>query len=176
MNTIIKQMSEDEKIIFIIEKIFCATDQDTSVTMEQVIEMGIKLGYTEDYPRGKEDGHPWIPRTSVMMGVGSDSAIQKHEVFELHRKKLKREGRYACFFYWVDRSKKHRMVCRKEKAQDQAKPVILYGSKTQLTQVEKENRVNQCPDNYLMIGGKLISKTWADAHPSKFQRLYGEAY
>ena len=74
MNTI-KQMTEDEKIIYIIEKIFCATDQDTSVTMEQVIEEAIKLGYTEDYPRGKEDGHPWIPRTSVMMGVGSEGML-----------------------------------------------------------------------------------------------------
>lgn len=61
INNINNTMNDNDKIMNIISKVFNATSPDTAVTLEQVIEKGIEMGVAEDYPRGKEDGHPWYP-------------------------------------------------------------------------------------------------------------------
>ena len=55
MKHINNTMNDNEKIMNIISKVFNATNPETAVSLEQVIEKGIEMGVAEDYPRGKED-------------------------------------------------------------------------------------------------------------------------
>lgn len=117
MKHINNTMNDNDKIMNIISKVFNATSPESAVSLEQVIEKGIELGVAEDYPRGKEDGHPWYPHTSVMMGVGSPNAVMNWEEVHLHRKKMHKTDGKTCFFYWVDKTKTHQVVRRSSKAE-----------------------------------------------------------
>lgn len=174
----LNKMNDSEKIMYIISKVFNATSPETSVTMEQVIEKGIEMGIAEDYPRGKEDGHPWYPHTSVMMGVGSPEQVMMWEEIYLHRKKMHKNNQRSVFFYWVDRSKVHQVVRKSSKAQG-AKQVAnstyttLPSVKVTLTMAEKIAKMEANPGMFRLIGDKLISENWIKNNPEKFLTLYG---
>ena len=171
-------MNDNEKIMNIISKVFNATNPETAVTLEQVIEKGIEMGVAEDYPRGKEDGHPWYPHTSVMMGVGSPTAVMNWEEIHLHRKKMHKTDGKTCFFYWVDKTKTHQVVRRNSKAEGLKQAVkSTYQSlpqvKVTLTMAEKIARMESNPGKFRLVGDKLISETWIRNNPEKFISLYG---
>lgn len=178
MNTL-NSMNENEKIMNIIEKVFKATNPETSVTLEQVIEKGIEMGVAEDYPRGKEDGHPWYPRTSVMMGVSDNvNALMENEEFHLHRRKMRKNGKGCAFFYWVDRTKMHKTVKRNQKAEgnkDVAKSnySFTYNSPVPGTPEMMQKTMAENPGKFRMVNGKLVSEDWIAKNPDKFQRMYG---
>ena len=177
INNIFK-MNDSDKIMYIIEKVFNATSPETAVTMEQVIEKGIKMGVTEDYPRGKEDGHPWYPHTSIMMGVGSPDAVMAWEEIHLHRKKMHKNNHRSVFFYWVDKTKVHQVVRKSSKAEG-SKQVAdstytsLPSVKVTLTMAEKIAKMNANPGMFRLVGDKLISESWIKNNPEKFLSLYG---
>lgn len=179
MKTNYNSMNDSDKIMNIIEKVFKATSPETAVTMEQVIEKGIQMGMAEDYPRGKEDGHPWYPHTSVMMGVGAPDAVMNWEEIHLHRKKMHKVNGKSCFFYWVDKTKIHQVVRKSSKADGlkqavkstyQAFPQV----KVTLTMAEKIAKMKANPGMFRLIGEKLISENWIKNNPEKFQQMYGE--
>ena len=172
-------MNDSDKIMNIIEKVFKATSPETAVSLEQVIEKGIQMGVAEDYPRGKEDGHPWYPHTSVMMGVGSADAVMNWEEIHLHRKKMHKTNGKTCFFYWVDKSKVHQVVRRSAKAEGLKQVVkstyqTLPAVKVSLSMAEKIAKMEANPGKFRLIGEKLISESWIQNNPEKFQQLYGE--
>lgn len=177
INNIFK-MNDSDKIMYIIEKVFNATSPETAVTMEQVIEKGIKMGVAEDYPRGKEDGHPWYPHTSIMMGVGSPDAVMAWEEIHLHRKKMHKNNHRSVFFYWVDKTKVHQVVRKSSKAEG-SKQVAdstytsLPSVKVTLTMAEKIAKMNANPGMFRLVGDKLISESWIRNNPEKFLSLYG---
>ena len=171
-------MNDNDKIMNIISKVFKATIPETAVTLEQVIEKGIEMGVTEDYPRGKEDGHPWYPHTSVMMGVGSPNAVMNWEEIHLHRKKMHKTDGKTCFYYWVDKSKTHQVVRRSSKAEGLRQAVkstyqALPQVKVTLTMAEKIAKMEANPGMFRLVGDKLISEAWIKNNPEKFLSLYG---
>jgi len=174
----LNKMNDSDKIMYIVEKVFNATSPETSVTMEQVIEKGIEMGIAEDYPRGKEDGHPWYPHTSIMMGVGSPEAVMAWEEIYLHRKKMHKNGHRSVFFYWVDKTKIHQVVRKSSKA-DSSKQVAnstyttLPTVKVTLTLAEKIAKMEANPGMFRLVGDKLISESWIKNNPEKFLTLYG---
>ena len=176
----LRALSENDKIMYVIEKVLGAVTEDTAVCLEQVIEKGIELGITEDYPRGKEDGHPWWPRVSLMMGVGSRYAVDANEEFNLHRVKMVKERMpgqrtKASFFYWVDRRRRHESVSRKSKANGSRTFISQYGmKKTEYTESEKNEKVTASPDKFRLVKGKLLSVEWIEKNPEKFRMLYGD--
>lgn len=177
----IKRMEENDKIVFITEHVLGAVNEKTAVTMEQIIEKGIELGVTEDYPRGKEDGHPWFPRTSVMMGVGSKTAVESNEQLHLHRKKMKKTSGGTAMFYWVDWKNPHEHVTRfsdaegtkKVSKKESVKPVVVESRVIHQTFEQMKEKVSQHPDQFRMVNGKLISESWLQSHPDKALKLYG---
>lgn len=171
-------MNDNDKIMNIISKVFNATSPETAVTLEQVIEKGIEMGVAEDYPRGKEDGHPWYPHTSVMMGVGSPNAVMNWEEVHLHRRKMHKTNGKACFYYWVDKSKTHQVVRRSSKAEGLRQAVkstyqALPQVKVPLTMAEKIAKMEANPGMFRLVGDKLISEAWIKNNPEKFLSLYG---
>ena len=118
--------TENEKILYVVNDVLGATSPKTSVDMRTIVETGINLGLTEDYPRGREDGHPWWPHTSIMMGVGSPEAVLNNEEPYLHRDKMKKGHSRARMYYWVDRSHQHDLVTKDAK-------VKKYGKTTEVT-------------------------------------------
>lgn len=188
-------LEENDKIMRTIERVLGATSRETAVSLEEVIEKGIELGITETYPRGKADGHPWYPRTSVMMGVGSFNAVVANEEKHLHRAKMRKEGGRAKMYYWVDRTRNHEMVRRDAKASGK------MTSKTKMVDKVPETVINESkvakgidlrdpvakfnayeaayPGLYnlcvSMKSGelKVVSKAWINANPDKFTALYG---
>ena len=110
------KMNDNEKIMYIIEHVFGAVSPETAVTIREVIDLGIENELTEPYPRTGDDGHPWWPRTSVMMGVGSVEAVEANEEPYLHRAILSNiKGKP--YGYWVDHSHKHEISSRSEKSE-----------------------------------------------------------
>ena len=171
-------MNDNDKIMNIISKVFNATTPETAVSLEQVIEKGIEMGVAEDYPRGKEDGHPWYPHTSVMMGVGSPSAVMNWEEIHLHRKKMHKTDGKTCFFYWVDRTKVHQVVRRSSKAEGlkqvaNNKAQGLPGTRIPQTMAEKIAKMEANPGMFRLVGDKLITEKWIQNNPEKFLSLYG---
>lgn len=171
-------MNENDKIMNIIEKVFNATTPETAVSLEQVIEKGIEMGVAEDYPRGKEDGHPWYPRTSLMMGVGAVDAVMANEEMHLHRKKMHKTSGSTAFFYWVDKTRNHEVVRRSSKADGikdvQSKYQELPKVKITLSMAEKLAKMEANPGMFRLVGEKLISESWIQNNPEKFQKMYGE--
>ena len=51
MNTTRHFIDDNEKIMYIIEKVLNARTPETGVTMEQIIAKGLELGLAMDYPR-----------------------------------------------------------------------------------------------------------------------------
>lgn len=178
-NTRLTAMSEDEKIVYIVKEVFMATSPETAVTMEQIIEKGQEMGIAEDYPRGKEDGHPWYPRTSLMMGVGAVGAVMEHEEFHLHRKKVKKTGenqKGTAFVYWFDPFTKHEVVKRSTKASGTKKietEDVIMAKPVKLTEDMIRMRMEAEPGKYRLVNGKLVLESWIQANPEKFQKLYG---
>ena len=171
-------MNDSDKIMNIISKVFNATTPETAVSLEQVIEKGIEMGVAEDYPRGKEDGHPWYPHTSLMMGVGSPEAVMNWEEIHLHRKKMHKTDGKTCFFYWVDRTKVHQVVRRSSKAEGlkqvaNNKAQGLPGTRIPQTMAEKIAKMKANPGMFRLIGDKLISESWIKNNPEKVLTLYG---
>lgn len=174
----LNKKDDSEKIMYILSKVFNATSPETSVTLEQVIEKGIEMGIAEDYPRGKEDGHPWYPHTSVMMGVGSPDAVMTWEEIHLHRQKMHRNNNRSCFFYWVDKTKVHKVVRKSSKAVGakslaQSTAQTLQQVRIPQTLAEKIAKMEANPGMFRLIGDKLISETWIKNNPEKFISLYG---
>ena len=176
----LNKMNDSEKIMYILSNVFNATSPETSVTLEQVIEKGIEMGIAEDYPRGKEDGHPWYPHTSIMMGVGSADAVMAWEEIYLHRKKMHKNNHRSCFFYWVDKTKMHQVVRKSTKA-DGYKQVAtstyqtLQQVRVPQTLAEKIAKMEANPGMFRLVGDKLISESWIKNNPEKFLTLYGKS-
>lgn len=64
MNIIITDrhfIDDNEKIMYIIEKILDARTPETGVTMEQIIAKGLELGLAMDYPRNLVGDPPLVP-------------------------------------------------------------------------------------------------------------------
>ena len=117
--------NENDKIMFIVEKVFGAKDIETAVTMEQVIEKGIEMNLCETYPRGKQDGHPWYPHTSTMCGIHKDGTGNSNYECYLHRKFVKRPAsKVKTFVYWVDKSRKAEVIGRNWKAVSRQAKVV----------------------------------------------------
>ena len=169
----LNQMSENDKIMYVIEKVLNATSEKKAVTMRQVVDTAIEMGITEDYPRGREDGHPWWPHTAVMMGVGNDC----WEEFYLHRKKMHKKNGGCAMYYWVDRTKRHKDVSWSSKAEGvkntkkKVKKIECEYSKEvkkSFTQEEMEKKMEENPGKYVTCDGRLFSAKFVIAHPEKF--------
>ena len=113
--------SDNEKILYVVNDILGATSPKTSVDMRTIVDTGINLGLTCDYPRGREDGHPWWPHTATMMGVGSQTAVENNEEPYLHREKMKKGNSRVRMYYWYDRSHTHELVTKDSKARKYGK-------------------------------------------------------
>ena len=172
--TAISNMSENDKIMYVIEKVLNATSEKKAVTMRQIVDTAIKMGITHDYPRGRADGHPWWPHTAVMMGVGNDC----WEEYYLHRKKMhKKEGGVA-MFYWVDRSHRHNDVSWSDKADGvkNAKKKVKKAAVSEyykevrktFTPKQMEDKMNLYPGMYVIQDDKLYSTKFVVNHPEKF--------
>lgn len=170
----INNMSDNDKIMYVIEKVLNATSEKKAVTMRQVVDTAIKMGITEDYPRGREDGHPWWPHTAVMMGVGNNC----WEEFYLHRKKMHKKEGGCAMFYWVDRSHRHNTVAWSDKAEgvkNSKKKVkkietTVYHKEVRksFTPKEIEAKMNLYPGMYVIQDEKLYSTKFVVTHPEKF--------
>lgn len=173
----LNRMNDSEKIMYIVEKVFKATSPETAVSMEQIIEKGIEMGIAETYPRGKEDGHPWYPHTSVMMGVGSANAVENWEEPYLHRRKMHKTTGGVCMCYWVDKTKVHEIVRRSEQA-DGLKQAVkstyeeFPAVRVTLSLAEKIAKMEANPGKFRLIGEKLVSEAWINANPEKFKVMY----
>lgn len=170
------RMDDSEKIMYIVEKVFKATTPETAVTMEQIVNKGIEMGITEDYPRGRKDGHPWWPHTSVMMGIGNPNAVSTWEELSLHRKKMHKQNGGAVMVYWVDDSRCHEHVTRKSKSngvssnhQTNKTPITIDGPKKSITDIkEMEKRMKEKPGEYVPLRGKLYQIKFVLDNPYKF--------
>ena len=116
MNPQMFAATESEKIMYVVNDVLGATSPKTAVDMRTIVDKGIDLGLTHDYPRGRQDGHPWWPHTAVMMGVGSPTAVENLEEPYLHRDKMKKGNTRVRMYYWVDKSHRHEMVTKDAKA------------------------------------------------------------
>ena len=137
MNAQMLTASDNDKIMYLVEDVLGATNPESSVSMKTIIANGIDLNLCDPYPRNGHDGHPWYPHTSVMMGVGSQTAVTANEEVYLHRDKMKKGRGRACFYYWVDRSHKHEIVTQDtevKKYGETSEPVIPKVKKTTLDQ------------------------------------------
>lgn len=177
-----KFKDDNEKIVYVVKDIFNATTPENGVTMEQIVEKGIELGLTETYPRGKKDGHPWWPRTSVMMGVGSVEAVMANEEVHLHRKNVKKEGEKGnVMIYWFDKKTKHEIIGRNTKSQTTKKitknpnVVVDFGDIIHRRSVEENiAKYNADPTKYMLtFDGKLLLRSWVETHPENAKKLYG---
>lgn len=180
---------ENDKIMNIIEKVFNATTPETAVSMEEIINKGIEMGLTFSYPRGRADGHPWWPRTSVMAGVGSVNAVMENEEKHLFRQKMSKNGGHVKMYYWVDRTREHEVITRKDKADKKNKGEKSFDFKTIITSPvpvgftgtkEEELKFYEAayPGKYVLVKTKtdvkrIITKDWIAGHPDKFEELYG---
>lgn len=167
--------NENDKIMFILEHVFEAKSLETAVTTEQVIEKGIEMKLCETYPRGKEDGHPWYPRTSTMSGIHEDGTGNGNYESYLHRALVKRDGyKNKVFVYWVDRTKKAQVIGRNGKPVTrntkvtEKTPEIIRETKGSFTQEEMEKKVAENPGKYIICDGKLLSTKFVVNHPNKF--------
>lgn len=177
MSINVRFSNENDKIMYVIEKIFGAKSLETAVTMEQVVEKGIELGLCETYPRGKKDGHPWWPRTSVMCGVGSVNAVMANYEKYLHRQMVRKSnGKGKVMVYWVDKTKAADIISRKNKVTGsqvvavKVAPVITETRKS-YTEEEMERKMMENPGKYVMYNGKLYSREFAIKHPEKFNSM-----
>lgn len=164
--------THDENIMTVL-KTLGATSEQTAVSSEELIEKGIEMKLTEPYPRGKKDGHPWRPRLAVMMGVGSDGNCENHEEKSLHRVWAKKStGSGYTMFYWIDTKTPHENVkqkCTEVKQNKKSNYVDFPSKKVELTLEQKLEKAAAEPDKYLMIGDRLLSRAWAEAHPEKIE-------
>ena len=133
--TLLKMTNENDKIMYIVEHVLGATSPETAVTMREIIDTGISYGATETYPRTGDDGHPWWPRTSVMMGVGSELAVEANEEPYLHRGILTNVKGHP-YGYWVDRSRKHEVESTSEKSEN-IQAIIRKNAKRKVYVVEE---------------------------------------
>ena len=165
--------TDNDNIVKIIKE-FGAISKETAITLEQVIDKGIQDGLCEIYPRGGKDGHPWYPRVSLMMGVGSESNVANHEELYLHRYKAKKESDgKTCFFYWYDESKEHKSENRSKRTlKNKTSDYKTQNFQSERTLTAKE-LVEKRPDKFVLINGRAISLEWIQAHPEKCQQLYG---
>lgn len=180
MNNIITDrhfIDDNEKIMYIIEKILDARTPETGVTMEQIIAKGLELGLAMDYPRNLVGDHPWFPRMTIMMGVSKTGNIAEHEEPYLHRQRMRRNSKVLAYHYWVD--KKHRHVILEKDDSPSAKKTGTYKPSPIPVGVDnlsvKEKFAyyeNACPGEYLLVGNKIVSAKWAEKHPEKFMELY----
>ena len=139
MNPQLFTASDNDKIMYVVNDILGANSPKNAVDMKTIIANGIDLGLAEPYPRNGHDGHPWYPRTSIMMGVGSETAVAANEEPYLHRDKMKRGCGRACFYYWVDKSHKHEIVTMDTEIKrygNTCEPVIPKVKKTIDTELE----------------------------------------
>ena len=167
--------NENDKIMFIIEKVFGAKDIETAVTMEQVIEKGIEMNLCETYPRGKQDGHPWYPHTSTMCGIHKDGTGNSNYECYLHRKFVKRPGsKVKTFVYWVDKSKKAEVIGRNGKAVSrqtkvvEKTPEIIRETRKSFTREEMEKKMSENPGVYVILNDRLYKRDFVINHPEKF--------
>lgn len=190
MRTRFYSIHENEKIMNIIENVLGATSPATAVSMETIVNKGIELGATEFYPRGRKDGHPWWPRTSVMMGVGAPNAVAENEELHLHRQKMYQNSKRPKMCYWVDRTSEHAIVHRDSKAsgsktsQEPVKNVIINSPVpvgfTTLPATERFKYYEKSyPGSFALVQTistgeiKVISRDWINKNPEKFMELYG---
>lgn len=165
--------NDSDKIMYVVEHILGAISPDTSVDMRTIVETGIEAGLTHDYPRGREDGHPWWPHTSVMMGVGENA--ENWEEIHLHRQMMSKNGKGKAMYYWVDRTRRHKDVSRKGKVQgDKRYAPKKNGSqyfrevKRTFTTDEMEKKMAENPGQFIVSDGKLYKTSFVVSHPEKF--------
>lgn len=170
--------NDSERIMFLVEKVFGAKNLETAVSMEQIIEKGIEMKMCEDYPRGKEDGHPWYPHTSTMCGISEMGRDHSNYEPHLHRAFVKLAGhKTKSFVYWVDRSKVAEVIGRNGKTiERQAKqvettPIVFMGEKRRFTDEQMEQKVKDNPDKYVILNGKLYLREFILTHPEKFDAV-----
>lgn len=168
--------NDNDRIMYVISKIFNATSLETAVTLEQVIEKGIEMGLCETYPRGKEGGHPWYPHTSTMCGIHKDGTGNANYEQYLHRAFVKKEGNKSkVFVYWVDKSRKAEVigrngkpVQRNSKVEEKKNPEITIKRKGTYTQNQMEAKVKENPNKFMIVDNKLMSIKFILDHPEKF--------
>lgn len=168
--------TDNDRIMFLIEKVFNANSLETAITMEQVIEKGIEMNLCETYPRGKEDGHPWYPHTSTMCGIHKDGTLNGNYECYLHRAFVKRNGsKTKVFVYWVDRTRKAEVigrngkpVNRQAKVEEKKTPEIIWERKGTYTPDQMEAKVKENPNKFMIVDNKLMSIKFILDHPEKF--------
>ena len=99
--------NEDDAVMYVIEHELMADSRERAVTLEQIIDMGIRRHHCRERPRDGKSGHPWSPRISVMMGVGTPAQTGHRENPHLFREKRTLNGKQT-YYYWVDRFNDHR--------------------------------------------------------------------
>lgn len=116
--------NEDDAIIYIVEHALKANSREHAVTLTQIIDMGIKRHCCWKRPRDGKSGHPWSPRISVMMGVGTVAQTRNREQVHLFREKRLLKGK-PTYYYWVDQFNDH------------TKPLMLEKKSQIMTFLEK---------------------------------------
>lgn len=177
MNTTRHFIDDNEKIMYIIEKVLNARTPETGVTMEQIIAKGLELGLAMDYPRNLVGDHPWFPRMTIMMGVSKAGNIAEHEEPYLHRQRMRRNSKVLAYHYWVDKSHRH-AILDKDDSPSMKKEVVYNPSPVpvgmnEMTAEEKFSYYETaCPGKYLLVAGRIVSVEWALKHAEKFNELY----
>lgn len=100
--------NNDDAIMYVIEHRLKATSREKAVTLEQIIDTGINHHLCYRRPRNGKDGHPWSPRISVLMGIGTPSQTRNRENIHLFREK-RTKGSKSVYYYWIDNTRDHRM-------------------------------------------------------------------
>jgi hypothetical protein len=172
-----KRMDEDEKILAMVE-LLGANSPETAVTMEQIIAKGIETGATGDYFREnwhgyKEGDHPWWQEVAPMMGVGTIEEVRAHDCPHLHRrqvKEMKGDRKTNVMRYWIDESMTHKQVIRQKKVKKNAPLPEVKGLPTRFVGEAAEQKAKTNPD-YVVIRGKLMSRSFILAHPERFDAV-----
>lgn len=100
--------NEDDAIMYIIEHALGADSKENAVTLDEIINMGIKRHCCWERPRDGKSGHPWSPRISVMMGIGTELQTKNRKQGHLFREKRTLNGK-SIYYYWVDQYHDHRV-------------------------------------------------------------------
>lgn len=185
MKTSYNHMTEDEKILHILD-LMGAVSPETAVTTEQMVDKAIEEGATKDiftdgWHGHKEGDHPWWLLLAAMSGTGSEEEVAKHNVPYLHRKKVpgvKNGRKTQVFVYWYDESYAHEITYTgkvyREKVAKQQEIKDLITKTKDLPKSKEEAQAKMMNDpNYINVDGKFIKKEWLINNPEKARALYG---
>lgn len=154
-------ISENECIMYIIKNVFGANSKETAVSLEDVINKGIELGYTEDWPIDHV-GHPWYPHVSLMMGIGCESAVMENEEKSLHRFKMRTDKGTMAYGYYVDNSSIHSTPNKKVNNVINRHHHVVH---TPIRPVVVNETFN-------LGNGRNLSKSWVLEHPKQASKIY----